>query len=813
MRTHAYRTPRRTAGWTVRRLPAIAALILAAAFLPACTSSSDHDATNKTNNQSGESEQSEDEHAEAEGEEPGEEEGEEGGEGWNEDIEHAAEAAGPELPEDSFLFQRLMTSGSPDLNAFGRAKQQATALTALAARTTPQLKQRRWEFLGPENVGGRVTDGVVDPTRPNTIYVAASTNGVWRSSDAGQTFTSVWPDDITHSMGALAIAPNGMLYAGTGETNPGGGSITYGGNGVYRSTNHGLSWQRVGLTRSGTIGRIVIDPKAPDRIWVAVSGNLFTPGGQRGVYESTDGGDTWKRSLRPPNELTGATDIAIDPANSRHLIATMWDHIRRPSARIYTGIGSGVWETHNAGRTWKRLGPAQGLLAPSGNTGRIGVTFSPADADRAWIIYSNDETGAFQDFFRSDDNGASWQRPPGTDQLADSQSVYGWWFGRLYADPEDADRLYVLGLDLWETRDAGATFDTVPDIHVDQHVVMYDPAVPDRTYVGNDGGLYVSEDNGASFTKSEDQPWSQYSGVDVSEQDQSHIVGGLQDNGTQATWVADGSDWGSIFGGDGQRSLIDPTDADNYYACAQYGVCAGFEDGSSFQMQFTSKRFPYFMQYAFNPKNTDVMYGGGSELNKSTDEGHTWTVISDDLGKGEAGDEPNPLYRNHYGTVSALAVAPSRPRIVWAGTDNGYLYRSADAGASWQELPNPVRPKLWIQRLVVAPDNARTVYLTFSGYREGDNSAYVLRTRNNGQTWTDITANLPHAPVNDLAVVGDRLYVATDVGVFTSPASRPRWTAYGSGMPQLVTTDLRYVPENATLYVATFGMGVWSIKA
>jgi photosystem II stability/assembly factor-like uncharacterized protein len=813
-------------------------LVLAAALLPACTSSSDdsgsaaaaehgtseHESsdeqceaggegeTAENESEEGESDQADSENESAEGDSDLLPNGEVGGEGWNEEIEHATECAGPEYPEDAYLFRRLMTSGSPSKTAFTDAKQQATTLRTLANKTQPSAAAHAWKFLGPKNVGGRVVDGVVDPTSPDTIYVAAATNGVWKSTDAGETFTSVWPTNITHAMGALAITPYGTLYAGTGETNPGGGSITYGGDGIYKSTNGGRSWQRVGLTDSHTIGRIVVDPEDSQRIWVSVSGNLFRAGGQRGVYVSDDGGSTWNQSLAPPNQTTGSTDIAVDPSDPDHVIATMWDHIRRPDARVYTGVGSGVWETRNGGASWQRLGAAQGLQAPSANTGRLGVAFAPSDPDRVWLIYANDETGAFENFFRSDDNGATWQRPPGADQLTDSQSVYGWWFAKLYPDPDNADRLYVTGLDMYETKDAGATFDPLPGLHADQHAVMFDPDVPDRVYVGNDGGLFVSEEDDADFTQSDDQPWSQFSGLDVSEQDPSYVVGGLQDNGTQATWAADGADWGSIFGGDGQRALIDPKDIDNYYACSQYGNCSGFDNGSTYRMRFTSDRYPYYMQYEFDPSNSDVMYGGGNRLNKSTDGGHTWAPITGDLGKGEAGDEPNPLYRNHYGTISTLAVAPSSSKVIFVGTDNGFLYKSTDGGASFTELPNPVKDHLWIQRVVVDPSNARTVYLTFSGYREGDNEPYVLRSRDGGQTWQDLSGNLPHAPVNDLAVVGKQLVVATDVGTFSTPNGKPRWVAFGSGMPQLVTTDLRYVPRAKTMFVATFGMGVWSVK-
>ncbi len=736
---------------------------------------------------------------------------EEGFEGF-EEFEEEAEARGAEIPEDAFLFRRLMPGGVPDRQVFADARQDAAQLHDLGVQADRALAAEPWHFEGPRTVGGRVVDAVVDPTRPDSLYVAAASNGVWHSTDAGETFTSVWPASFTHAMGALAITPDGTLFAGTGETNPGGGSITYGGDGIYRSTDDGATWQRVGLTNSGTIGRIMVDPDNPDRIWAAVSGNLFVPGGERGVYVSEDGGTTWRQSLAPPNDVTGATDIAIDPSDPDHVLATMWDHIRRPDARVYTGLGSGVWETRDGGDTWQRLGPSQGLPAADANIGRIGVAFAPSDGSRAYAVYANDETGAFESFFVSSDGGASWTRPKGVRDLTNSQSVYGWWFGRVFVDPDDPDRVFVPGLDIWESTNAGKSFDNLCCMHVDQHIMVWDPKDPGRVYAGNDGGLYVSEDDGAneSWTKGTDQPWSQYSTVDVSTQDPSRFIGGLQDNGSPASWTD--PPFEDVFGGDGQRALINPTDQDNYFACAQYGVCGGYvDDEFAYELPIQSARFPYLTQLEFDPSNPSVMYAGGDKLNRSTDGGRTFTVLTDDLGKGEAGDEPNPLYRNHYGTISALAVAPSNPNVIWVGTDNGYLYRSTDRGETWTELPNPVRPKLWISRITIDPNDAKTVYLAFSGYREGDNAAYLLRTPNSGQSWTDITGNLPHAPVTDVIVVGRNLYVSTDVGVFASPMSTPSWYAVGVGMPRLVATDLRYMPTNNTLYVATFGMGVWSL--
>ena len=713
----------------------------------------------------------------------------------------------PEAPADAMMAQRLYPNGMPDASVLDAAGAQATALRALTEERYPDLVQAAWEFHGPETVGGRIVDAAIDPTETGGLYVATSTAGLWYSDDSGASFTRTWPDDVTHSMGAVAVAPDGTIYAGTGETNPGGGSLTYGGTGIYRSTDGGDTWERVGLKSSRTIGRIVIDPEDPNRIWVAVSGNLFNKGGQRGVYVSTDGGDSWERSLAPPNRRTGAADIAVDPDDPDHLIVGLWDHRRTPAKRLYTGQGSGVWETRDAGDSWQRLGPDEGLPAASDVTGRIGVAFAPSNGNRVYAVYANNASGSFQDFFTSSNGGSDWTRPAGASDLTGCCSTYGWWFARVFVDPENASRLLVAGLNMWQSADAAQNFTPIgTSMHVDQHIAVWDTRGAGTTmYAGNDGGLYVSTNGGASWTKSDNQPWSQYVSLDVSEQQPSRFLGGLQDNGTIASWT--NPPFQDIIGGDGEKSIINPENFNNYYGCYQYGNCFGFDGGSQFGLPMSSDRFPFFTQLEMQPGNPDVMYGGGNRLNRSTNGGRAFTVVTGDLGHGGSVFGGYP-----FGTISAIGLSESDPDIVWVGTDNGYLYRSTEQGSDVVPVDVPVQPRRWITRITVDPDDSDSVYMTLSGYRAGANTPYVFHTDDAGESWTDLTANLPKAPVNDLQVVGNKLYVGTDVGVFVSNAAAPDWNALGSDIPQAIITDLRYVPTNDRLYAATFGQGVWSVK-
>ncbi|MDP9406173.1 MAG: glycoside hydrolase, partial [Actinomycetota bacterium] len=556
-------------------------------------------------------------------------------------------------PADALLARQLFGSGDTvPTDVFAAAADDAAALPAVGAR---------WELTGPTNIGGRVLDIAVDPTLPDTLYIATATGGVWKSSDAGTTFEPAWPDDLTQAIGTVAITPDGTLFAGTGETGPGGGSMTYGGTGVYRSTDRGASWELVGLPESSRISRIVVSPHDPKTIFAAASGPLFTPGGQRGLYRSTDGGDTWERVLKGDNATTGATDVAIDPKNPKRLFAAMWDHIREPDIRRYNGIGSGLYVSNDGGSTWQRT--AVGLLGPNPAMGRIGVAIAPSNPNVIYVTASG-ESGAHAGFYKSTDGGVTWL-PIAHPIVVQNNVVYGWWFGRVWVDPNNADHVFQAGIGLAESTDGGITWDTdggllERDPHADQHALAYDPKVPNRVYLGNDGGLYRSDDNAVGWTFAEYQPFSQLYGLDVSEQDPRRQVAGLQDNGVNRSYNANGSEvgadrWNSYGGGDGERTLINPQNENIVYGCSQYGECFRSDTGGgnpkdNFTKEVVSERKNWFTPIEFDPVNPATIYTGGELLNRSDDHGRTWRVISPVLSNGR-GRETNPLFRN-FGTLT-----------------------------------------------------------------------------------------------------------------------------------------------------------------
>ncbi len=777
-----------------------------------------------------------------------------------EQLGFRAEGPSAEPGGEWLAAQRVGENGRLPANAYVRAIGQAKAVGAMTAEVAPEIADAAWEFMGPQNIGGRVVEVAAAPREgiacpagicSGAIYAATASGGIWKSLDHGVTFNRSWPNDITHAMGAVAVASDGVVYAGTGETNPGGGSIVYGGTGLYRSKDGAATWQPIGLPTSGAIGRIVVDPTNPKRIFVASSGNLYVPGGERGLYRSLDGGDTWTRVLAGDNATTGAADVAIDPVNPNNLLVGMWDHVRLPTHRLYSGVGSGVYRSSDGGTTWTRA-TLPGSVAPA-QVGRIGVAFAPSSPSRAYAIIANQANGNGVGLWRSNDGGATWTKttaaPSGTGSPTVqginglAQSSYGWWFGKVWVDPRSADRVFVAGLELVESLNAGDTFfphgvstagvatganQAYP--HADQHGMAWDPAVPSRVYLGNDGGIYVSDANGAvgSWRAAVLQGFTQHYSVGVSEQNPGRAVSGLQDNmcqrnygagpqGTHLTWHKYG------LCGDGLQTLVKPTNENIIYGCAQYGgnCSRTLEDGTAFEFLggFEGARKGWWVPIIFDPTNADVMYAGTNNFERSVDGGLSWSAISPDLTKNGTQFDPNPGYKIMH-TITTVAAGKSNANVLMAGSDDGLVHRSDDGGTSWDRLTDhddgdedltddaDIPNNLWVTTVAIDPADAGVIYATFSGFRNGSDAPHVVRSLDGGYIWDDISGNLPDAPVTDLAVAGSRVIVSTDVGVYLTDDGGTTWLRVGSNLPTVPVLDLRYHAATKILTVSTFGQGI-----
>jgi len=821
-------------------------------------------------------------------------------------VQHAAARQGhlsfEAAPDQAYLDERLGTGNHPlTQDAFTTIGQEALNIRAQTAASDLSDAMQQWQFQGPTNIdnphpgnsdgGGRVPDVAVDPRAGHggTVYIATASGGIWKTTDGGAHITSVWPISNPQAIGAIAVGPDGTVFAGTGETNPGGGSITFYGDGIYRSTNGGASWTNIGLTDSWTIGRIVIDPRSSAtgtyKVWVAASGNLFLSGHQRGVYVTTNGlantggtddGVLWTQSLAPPNATTGAVDLAMSQQHQDTIYAALWDHQRTPNSWAYTGVGSSVWKTTNGGTSWTDLTSAANTatdhLIADGNAdvGRIGVAVAPSNDSDVYVNYANETEGVQVAFFTSTDGGSTFTEDAQTSatlasNITAASYVYGWWFAKVFVDPANPQHLFITSLCLWESTDGANSVNSDCNVHADQHAMAWDPNLSHTVYLGDDGGFYRSTNNGAigSYVPATNEPWTQFDGLDVSEQNPARIIGGLQDNGSQRNWDKNGNPtgltgWNSVFGGDGQQNLIDPANQNIVFSCLQYGVCQVSTDGGNCnpssdcsEIDTTplslnqncntcthTTRNAYFTPMAFDPANPSIVYYGGDEMNESKDDGSTWNLISSNLGGPSTGSNTDPLYAGHFGAATTIAVSQSNDNIVWIGTDSGCLWYTQNALAdnstvAWTDVSGSCGPSAtppastplttalptqFVSKILIDPTNPQVVFVGFSGYRSGDNAAYVERTNDGGAHWTNLSSNLPEVTVNSLALAGGRLYAANDTGVYVSaPGSSVlsgpafNWDQLGNNLPAAPASMLRFVPENGTLYVSTFGRGVWSL--
>lgn len=733
---------------------------------------------------------------------------------------------GPAAPAE--YLTRKFTSGADVTTAqVRRAAAQAEALPVAG---------KHWHLVGPSKIGGRVTDLVVDPRRSDTVYVAASGGGVWKSTDAGKTFRPAWPRRFTQTIGALAMGADGTLWAGTGEANPSGGGLTFFGDGVYRSANGGRTWARWGLSRSGAIGRILVDPRNPQRVFVAAAGNLSGTAGQRGIYRLRNGGRHWQLVLPTPNTTTGGVDLAMDAANHNRIYAVLWDHKRNNGSRVYGGVGSGLFRSDNGGNTWRRLQHVIGTastdksgsgLRRSVTLGRIGVAVAPTDPNRVYVV-TGTRYGLDKGFYVSNDGGDSF-RPAGH---AGGDSGYEWWFGRIWVDPHNKHHLFNADVNLRESNTSGRTWHVSDGPHADQHAMQWDPNVANRVYLGNDGGIYRSESDGRTRTwvHASYEPFNQSYHLAVAADDRTRLVTGLQDNGSVRTWTPtseprDLRKWNAYGGGDGHEVLIDYTNHDIYYECSQVGFCTRHVDANG-----KSRAFPFGKRHStrittdtpvvLDPSNPKVVYFGGNVLDRSTDRGATFTRISPP-GNFLTGPVPpdevdhGPFYANEYATITWIAPAKTRPNTIYLGTDTGRLWKTADLGRHWTEFTNKGLPVRWVNSIVVDPANAKHVFVAYSGYREGDLAANVWETTNGGASWTNISGRLPNAPVEMLRYdkPHNLLYAATDLGVFATRNGRHGWVRVGHGLPNTPVLDIRLTGNGRTLYAATFGRSVWSMPA
>ncbi len=721
-------------------------------------------------------------------------------------------------PTDWLYAQRAYPSGNINheiyLDALHEAQNMRNQSNIL---TRPDFSVRgstNWTFAGPSNTGGRITSLAIHPSDAQTIYIGAAAGGIFKTTDGGASWMPIFDNNSSLAIGDITVAASNknILYAGTGEANGGGGSVSFDGLGVFKSLDAGVTWQSIGLEKAGSIGKVAIDPQNPNRAFVGAMGYLYEKSADRGVFRTLNGGQTWQKVLFQ-TDSTGCIDIALNPQNPNIIYAAMWERMRYPNSRNYGGATCGIYRSKDGGDTWEKL--TSGL--PSKDIGRIGLALSPADPSVIYGIYT-DEIGYFKGVFKTSDGGNSWTRFDTGGHLNNMFSSFGWWFGKIVADPIDVNTVYALGLDVYKTSDGGTNWTTISSsIHVDQHALWINPNNPNQLYAGNDGGFYTSDNGANSWNFKDNLPITQFYTCEIDFKNPQRLYGGTQDNGTWRTLTGATNDWAHISGGDGFVCLVDPSDNKYVYASSQNGSFYRSTDGgSNFQsgLQGINLSEPrnWKTPVILSPNNPSTLYYGSNRMYRSTDRANSWVAISPDLSKG------NTTGNLAYGTLTAIAVSPKNAQIIYGGTDDGNAWATSDGGTNWTKINNGL-PNRWVTNIAADPFDENTAYITFSGYKWRDYQPHVLKTSNKGMTWTDISSNLPQAPVNDFIIDPSfnannqrAFYAATDFGVYVSYNSGGTWAALGTGLPLVSVMDIVLHDSSRTLVAATHGRSMYRIS-
>ena len=709
-------------------------------------------------------------------------------------------------PNPWFHAKRAYPLGQIPLHRWRAAQEQARLMKAAAPS-----RGGSWVPRGPTNVGGRITDIAVDPLDDTIVYAGAAEGGVLRSTDSGQHWTPLFDDQPSLSIGALAIDPSdrGTIYAGTGEVNPGGGSVAYGGTGLYRSTDSGDSWTPLGLEESGSIGRIRIDPANSQRIFVAAMGPLWSPSNERGVYRSTDGGTSWENVLFVGSE-TGCVDLVMRPDNPDVILAAMWERIRYPESYRYGGETCGVYRTTDGGDNWGLVGG--GLPAPSANGGRIGLSLCHDQPDVMHAVYA-DATGYFDGLYASNNGGTTWTQT-NDGALSGVFSSYGWWFGNVRTHPRDPQTIFVLGLDFYRSTNGGSSWQwAAGSMHVDHHGLDFGPGAAPVIYEGNDGGVYRSANGGTAWTLLPDQPITQVYRAALDANNPNALYHGAQDNGTWRTVSGALDDWQYLYGGDGFQPLVHPLDSTRIWAQYQYGELAYSGNNGSSWSGATSgigggDRRNWNSPLVQDPTDPDTRYFGTHRVYRST--GNTsWTAVSSDLTGGPHAGNPGQV----NGTLTTIAVSPLDGQVIWAGSDDGEVSVTENGGGSWTTVSDAL-PERWITAVRPSPRDRDTALVTISGFRWNEPLPHVYRSTDLGQSWAAVSGNLPEAPANDLVIdpeIPGRWFVATDLGVYETTDSGDSWHPFGTGLPNVVVNALAFQPQTRTLVAGTYGRSFFSI--
>ena len=767
------------------------------------------------------------------------------------------------------------------------------------------LMNIRFENVGPTVMSGRVVDLDVNPDDPTEFYVAYASGGLWYTQNNGTSFEPVMDNSVTQNVGDIAVDwKNGILWVGTGENNA--SRSSYAGVGILRSDDKGQSWKHMGLPDSHHIGRILINPDDPDNLVVGVTGHLYTTNNERGIYRTTDGGQSWERTLFI-DDKTGIIDLVHAPGNFNTLYASAWEKDRKAWNFKGDGTGSAIYKSTDGGLRWNKI-TDEGSGFPTGEgVGRIGLAvfnentvyavldnqsrrdkkepekrrkgkitkkefremtveefqklnekqlgsflkdnnfpkkytaeivkemvtkgeIKPADIssylDNAnSLLFEFPVIGA--EVYRSDDGGASWKKTNEA-YIDDLYYSYGYYFGQIRVDPTDKEKIYLAGVPILKSEDGGKSFTDISgkNVHADHHALWINPKQPKHLINGNDGGVNITYDGGLHWTKNNTPSVGQFYAINVDYQEPYNIYGGLQDNGVwmgphnakiDDRWHQTGHNpWKSIMGGDGMQIQIDRTDPNTVYTGFQFGnyYRLNLNDNSQEKIQPRNDldtpafRFNWQTPILLSPHNQQILYLGSNHLHRSMDRGNTWESISADLTKGAK--EGNVA----FATLTTISESAFKFGHLYIGTDDGQVQRTDDGGASWKILSAGLPSDLWVSEVLASKHNQDRVYLALNGYRNDDFKTYIYVSNDRGDSWQDISGNIPDSPVNALAedsLNSNLIFAGTDNGLYASLDGGQQWEVFQSGIPNVAIHDLVIQEEEKHLLVGTHGRSIYKV--
>lgn len=753
------------------------------------------------------------------------------------------------LSAQNFASNQRPSTGAERIAAF---KQQQVLLN------TAPYKNLQWRNVGPDNVSGRCTDVWGISGNRNILYAAFATGGLWKSEDAGKTWKPLFDQLGTQSIGNIALAPSdpNTIYVGTGEANIFRASLP--GIGMFKSVDAGKTWQHIGLENTSTIARVVVHPANSSIVYVAAGGNEWSYNNDRGVYQTMDGGKSWKKILGN-DDKSGCIDLRMDPSDPNTIYASMWNRIRKRWSDPVPEDGDHIYKTTDGGKTWK---PLTNGLPDTKTTGRIGIDISRSNPNVLYAFVDNhdkkrepkegelDSYGRIKEIvvkgvevYRSADKGESWTKmTENNDYMERFCGTYGWVMGQIRVNPQDENCLYILGLAMAKSNDGGKTWkrfrptDTTGNyIHGDNHALWIDPADSNYIINGDDGGIALTYDGGKKWKNFyKEIPTTQFYNITYDSRVPYNIIGSVQDEGSLTgsinnTFGAKDTtvkrwQWGP--GGEGVIHAIDPGDANTIYTSSFYGrlIKANMDlPDSLWDRSIAPKktgeeethRGEWLAFTMISPHNSFTVYHGMQYLFKSTDSGYTWKRISPDLSYNNKQKMGRTPYAINHQAITAIDESIFKKGLLIVGTDDGRVWLSRNDGADWTEITKGLPANAHVSRLVASKYNATTVYATLNDRREDNITSYIFRSTDLGKTWVSIKGNLPPSPVNVIRedpLHKNILYCGTDMGVYVSRDGGNKWVSLNNNLPASVSVQDMFIhPKTNQLVIATYGRGIYSL--